>query len=723
MIASRSLIQQHVPGDAKARSRWASLYASSQKFYYVRFRLLGAALPDETQNIVANASTVGNKTGDGRAETPLIVDANPHDYGKTVAFTPKAIMIAGGALRRALLNNGAVFATGWVGEDALEAMNIKASDGVSVEELQQKVYAALRIKYAAGYPDTTYPSLSDGIYIVTLYPFDSEVIFQLGGDRYRQQFSVNTTTRELDLVGAPVKVEQEYVDVDGCSGLMPFANSSKMPYIPLGVRVNYAMTMPGLFGVSYGAQNSEIRNPTFSEAFLNVDKVVATYLANIKNGYHSPILPPAAPIPGVRMMFATELRARGVKSPADFFAWAGSNKYTSSLTLSATAGTDGPSDADDYAYVGDKNDKSTWKLPIHNKTHTRAAMSNFDRTEMPDKHKKVVAQKIVDRATTQGVDASDFAKAQGLTINTDLTARGPGSGPRKGGGKGNYASSRQSDVVSAFKNHGYTENAERGGAGDKNAVHLTLLHNDMVENKGNAATVFGNGAFRHSDNNGNYTTGTGAQQATTTASAAAWQKFKSDQPDKAAEFLKSRQGALTMVGGGPGSGPRKGGGKGTDISKYASPRQQNVVGVFKNHGYTELSKRGTSDDKNAVRLGTSSGKGHNFTSSVAVVLGDGRFRHYDTKTGELKGNGMEHATATASAVAWRRFKNEQPAKAAEFLKGRQLPALPTGADVAKGLADSGVFLSSGPGSDPRKGRYAADTSFKKRLLGRSRRTK
>ncbi len=73
-----------------------------------------------------------------------------------------------------------------------------------------------------------------------------------------------------------------------------------------------------------------------------------------------------------------------------------------------------------FAYVGDKNDPSTWKLPIHfsseekSKRHVRNALARFNQTKgIPEDEKESVHAKIVAAAHKYGIDVEgEKAKAE-----------------------------------------------------------------------------------------------------------------------------------------------------------------------------------------------------------------------------------------------------------------------------------------------------------------------
>lgn len=67
--------------------------------------------------------------------------------------------------------------------------------------------------------------------------------------------------------------------------------------------------------------------------------------------------------------------------------------------------------ASDFAYVGDPDDISTWKLPIHDAAHARNALARFDQTQgIPADKKAKVRARIVAAAKKFGIEVSETAK-------------------------------------------------------------------------------------------------------------------------------------------------------------------------------------------------------------------------------------------------------------------------------------------------------------------------
>ncbi len=66
--------------------------------------------------------------------------------------------------------------------------------------------------------------------------------------------------------------------------------------------------------------------------------------------------------------------------------------------------------ADDYAYVPDPADPSSWKLRIDDEGHVQDALSRFNQTELPSTAKAAVAGRIVKAAHKYGIDTTNFER-------------------------------------------------------------------------------------------------------------------------------------------------------------------------------------------------------------------------------------------------------------------------------------------------------------------------
>ena len=64
--------------------------------------------------------------------------------------------------------------------------------------------------------------------------------------------------------------------------------------------------------------------------------------------------------------------------------------------------------ASDFAFVGDPQDTETWKLPIHDESHVKNALSRFNQTEGLGDKKAAVARTLVTAAKKYGIDTKGF---------------------------------------------------------------------------------------------------------------------------------------------------------------------------------------------------------------------------------------------------------------------------------------------------------------------------
>ena len=65
-----------------------------------------------------------------------------------------------------------------------------------------------------------------------------------------------------------------------------------------------------------------------------------------------------------------------------------------------------------FAFVGDKNDTSTWKLPIHDAAHVRNALARLNQTEGLGDKKAAVIRKVKAAAKKFGIDAASLDEAE-----------------------------------------------------------------------------------------------------------------------------------------------------------------------------------------------------------------------------------------------------------------------------------------------------------------------
>lgn len=144
------------------------------------------------------------------------------------------------------------------------------------------------------------------------------------------------------------------------------------------------------FGFMAVDQNwtDSMANPAYADADDNGQRVVVRELKDMDLLDVSPVTYPAYPETSV-----------GLRSLL--------NLYTE--VREKTKSVDGEEHpASDFAYVGDPNDTSTWKLPIFDADHVRNALARFSHTEgIPADEKDKVYAKIVAAAKKFGIHVSE----------------------------------------------------------------------------------------------------------------------------------------------------------------------------------------------------------------------------------------------------------------------------------------------------------------------------
>jgi len=115
-----------------------------------------------------------------------------------------------------------------------------------------------------------------------------------------------------------------------------------------------------------------------------------------------------------------------------------------------------------FASVGDPNDTSTWKLPVHDKAHADNAAARLDQTADIDKDAakakiEAAQKKFGEKTDTRSIDPNTLpmsaeevedtmnrlrlitidSEVRSITVSAPEERGGPGSGPRPGGNKGN----------------------------------------------------------------------------------------------------------------------------------------------------------------------------------------------------------------------------------------------------------------------------------------------
>lgn len=367
-----------------------------KKFRLAKVGLVRAACPRELMMSAANRSMT----------SAIVIVANKNGVGRvdSTGYTPKCIVAAGAARRARLLDNGIVLSWAYVQDGA--GMEIRADHEIGCSELLVKL-GDLVNERMVGASAQSFANLPGGCpWIMEVYPFEGYSIFQYKGQKYRQAFALDPVERIVGLSGEPVKVDEKFVDA---------ATQTTGGWIPrnqTGARYAYAPPQSAL-SYSTGGKDSELISQVFRN-WRNITEAAAMYVAYAKA---SQTLPGAKPM---RPAFApvsltddgkilAQLNARG-PGVFDFAVWSAGEQEKEPKTKSH-GGDDVP--MDQHAYVGDKNDTSTWHLPVDTPGRARAALARINQTQgIPANKKAGVLHKVQRAAKKHGVDVGAPSSGQ-----------------------------------------------------------------------------------------------------------------------------------------------------------------------------------------------------------------------------------------------------------------------------------------------------------------------
>jgi hypothetical protein len=106
------------------------------------------------------------------------------------------------------------------------------------------------------------------------------------------------------------------------------------------------------------------------------------------------------------------LQAKGI-NVYEFAKWTSEALVEAATKGTKSVGTGEHVSKKNFAYVGDPNDPSTWKLPIHDASHARNALARVNQTKgIPSSAKAGVLLKIKHAAKRHGVDVSTPTSGQ-----------------------------------------------------------------------------------------------------------------------------------------------------------------------------------------------------------------------------------------------------------------------------------------------------------------------
>lgn len=250
-------------------------FAPARVYHLAPLHLLKVGCPKEIAAARENKLTTG----------PIIVEKNRQGYGRVAStdYTPQGVVVAGGDHRAKLLNTGMLIAMAWI-----EAgLKINADDAISCQELMSKLQAeVLRRMYGDRGPAINQPYPC----VLYVYPFENYLIFEMGGQKYRELYTIDPVARTVALSGQPEKVDEKFVSAsmtaDG--GMPKVQTGARIVSNPIGLVWNQ---------VSWrGGPTSELMTQVIRN-FSNINEMVSNLKFAIKYGLYTPQVPNFAPVP------------------------------------------------------------------------------------------------------------------------------------------------------------------------------------------------------------------------------------------------------------------------------------------------------------------------------------------------------------------------------------------------------------------------------------------
>jgi hypothetical protein len=350
-----------------------------KRFHLGRVSLVRAGCPMELTN------TVDNRNPDA----PIVIVSNPTRMGYVEAtrYYPRALVAAGNRRRSVLLENCVVRSWAYVEAGTLE---INADDEIGCSELMGKLDSLLLVRLFgsdSGLPGQQWPS------IVEVYPFENYFVYSWKGQKYRQAFNLDPVERKVALVGGSVKVLEKFVNAGGDA-------KEFMPRVQTGVRYAFAPPMAPMQSYTRGARNSELVTQVIRN-WANIMEAVSMYLDYIRTSNKQPMRPSFYPNPvayGTKMQNA--LGAKGI-DVWDFARWSAAEQEKEPKTKEGL-----PPSA--YAYVGDRQDLSTWHLPLNTPGRAKNALARINQVKgIPVEKKAAVLKRVRRAAAKHGAEVSE----------------------------------------------------------------------------------------------------------------------------------------------------------------------------------------------------------------------------------------------------------------------------------------------------------------------------
>ena len=377
MTLSGAIVRQLVKSD---------LVRLKSTFRLGRINLMKAACPLEVQ------AEFGNQA----ASMPLVIVKNRQGFGHVLStgYVPGAIMIAGAVRRNYLADEGRIHDYAWIEAGALD---IQADDEISSQELMDKLTDLLNARIL-GPGKTALPGQACP-WLCLVYPFENYFIYTYNGQKYRQNYLLDSVARTVKLSGGSVAVKEMFINATDAKMSMPIADT--------GARYYSSPTMGNTQSMTQGARNSELIH-SIVRNWADVNESVRMYLAAIKHGNKQPIRPKFSPAPSdliewANMKAIVSMLASYGLTMYDYARWSLDAKTSKTKSH---GGEDVPMSK--HAYVGNPTDPSTWKLPIDTPGRARNALARINQTHgIPAEKKAGVLQKIRRAAGHHGIDVSD----------------------------------------------------------------------------------------------------------------------------------------------------------------------------------------------------------------------------------------------------------------------------------------------------------------------------
>lgn len=397
--------------------------AVSEEFYFVR-------LPLHKISLTASSRRCGNM---------VVIDRNDLKIGRTVSgFVPKVRIIAGHDLVTEMKAKGDLFVDVWAGRDAISKLHLMSADSVSFSEVQQKLQLLLSSRHNKVNKEL---SCSAGPWIKEIHPTQHYVVFDNGGNTYKQTYEVRASGA-IGLVGKPVKaLNRSSAMTEGIklSSALQIESAAAIPVASSVVGTQYYTTTalqeqsfdtindgskplgmnPGTGKVdadtivSFGAPSSENANPVLRTMF-NIEEALRLYLAQIASGTHVP-LPPMLNASGISITrYPNEYREAEIAARAaganisvlDFLYW--QNKQ-----LTAESKLKDGYFASAYAYVGDENDISTWHCTCNTAEAIKQSLETLKASYVPASERGNVEKKLEVAARKFSTDKRDKMAKEG----------------------------------------------------------------------------------------------------------------------------------------------------------------------------------------------------------------------------------------------------------------------------------------------------------------------